>query len=174
MGAPNATINNNRDTGSVYIVKGSAAGTVNVSATTPPADLIVRIDGEGLFNRFGSSIAALGDVDADGKPDFAVGAPMADVTAGTGQNILSGKVYVFKGKDISSSATIASAGVFTGKVKNQGYGTSLAVGKGGQLLIGAPRSNADTGGVDMIDPATGQAVSGGSSGGATGGSGDCH
>lgn len=173
-GAPNATINNNRDTGSVYIVKGSAAGTVNVSATTPPADLIVRIDGEGLFNRFGSSIAAIGDVDADGKPDFAVGAPMADVTAATGQNILSGKVYVFKGKDISSSATIAAATAFTGKVKNQGYGTSLAIGKSGQILIGAPRSNADTGGADMIDPATGQAVPGGSSGGATGGSGDCH
>jgi len=174
VGAPNATINNNRDTGSVYIVKGSAAGTVNVNASPPPADLIVRIDGEGPFNRFGSSIAAIGDVDADGIPDFAVGAPMADVTTGTGQNILSGKVYVFKGKDISSSATIAGATVFTGKVKNQGYGTSLAIGKGGQILIGAPRSNADTGGVDMIDPATGQAVPGGSSGGATGGSGDCH
>ncbi len=174
VGAPNATVNNNRDTGSVYIVKGSAGGAINVNATPPPSDLIVRLEGEGLFNRFGSSLSSLGDVDADGKPDFAVGAPMADVITGTGQNILSGKVYVFKGKDISSSATIASATVFAGKVINQGYGTSLAAGKGGRLLIGAPRSHADTGGVDLVDPATGQAVPGGSSGGETGGSGDCH
>ena len=32
----------------------------------------------------------------------------------------------------------------------------------------------DAGGVDMVDPATGQAVAGGSSGGTTGGSGECH
>jgi hypothetical protein len=173
IGAPNAVISSYRDTGSVYLVKGSATGTINLDAATPPPALMVRIDGEGPFNRFGASLSSLGDFDADGKPDVAVGAPMADVTTATEVNILSGKVYVFKGKDIAPSATLAMASVFPGKVKNQGYGTSLAA-SGGKLMIGGPRSNTDAGGVDMVDPATGQAVAGGSSGGTTGGSGECH
>ena len=127
-----------------------------------------------VFNRFGASIAVMGDVDGDGKPDFAIGAPMADVTTLSGQNILSGKVYFFKGKDITLTATLANSSVFEGLVKNQQFGSSLAKSASGKLLIGAPRSNMDTGGVMMVDPATGQAVPGGSSGGATGGSGDCH
>lgn len=173
IGAPNAVISSYRDTGSVYLVKGSATGTINLDAATPPPALMVRIDGEGPFNRFGASLSSLGDFDADGKPDVAVGAPMADMTTATEVNILSGKVYVFKGKDIAPSATLAMASVFPGKVKNQGYGTSLAA-SGGKLMIGGPRSNTDAGGVDMVDPATGQAVAGGSSGGTTGGSGECH
>ncbi len=169
IGGPNATINNNRDTGCIYIVKGTASGTVDLGAAAPPADLMVRIDGAGLFNRFGASIVSLGDIDGDDKPDFASGAPMADVSAGD----LSGKVYVFMGKDISASTTLSNSMVLNGMVKNQGYGSSLAY-RSGQLLIGAPRSNADTGGVSMIDPATGEAVSGGSSGGSTGGGDACH
>lgn len=173
IGAPNAVINTLRDTGSVFIVKSSATG--SVALDTAPADLLARINGAGLFNRFGASIAAMGDVDGDGgKPDFAVGAPMADVTTLSGQSILSGKVYLFKGKDITSATTLANSTEFEGVVKNQQFGTSLAKSASGMLLIGAPRSNMDTGGVMMVDPATGQAVPGGSSGGATGGTGDCH
>jgi len=172
IGAPNAVINLYRDTGSVFIVKGSATG--SVALDTAPAALLVRINGAGLFNRFGSSIASLGDVDGYGKPDFAIGAPMADVTTLSGQNLLSGKVYLFKGEDITSTTTIANSTAFEGLVKNQQFGTSLAKSTSGKLLIGAPRSNMDTGGVMMVDPATGQAVAGGSSGGATGGTGDCH
>lgn len=173
IGAPGAVINNYRDTGSVFIVRGSAIGTVSLDAV-PQAALLVRINGAGLFSRFGASIASLGDVDGDGKPDFSVGAPMADVTTSSGQNILSGKVYLFKGKDITSTTTLANSAEFEGLVKNQQFGTSLAKSTSGKLLIGAPRSNMDTGGVMMVDPATGQAVAGGSSGGATGGTGDCH
>lgn len=174
VGAPNAVINSSRDIGSVYIVKGSATGTVHVSAATPPASLLVRIDGEGLFSRFGSSIIATGDLEGGGKPDFVVGAPMTDVTTTAGQNILSGKTYLLKGEALSPSTTLADAAVFTGVVENQGYGTALAVNSNKGLLIGAPRSNADTGGVSMVDAATGLVVPGGSSGGATGTGGDCH
>ncbi len=46
IGAPNAVINTYRDTGSVYIVKGSATGTVTVDSA--PAALMVRIDGGGF------------------------------------------------------------------------------------------------------------------------------
>ncbi len=172
VGTPNAVINTNRDTGSVYIIRGSASGPVNLDAA--PSSLLVRIDGGGTFNRFGASLIALGDVDGDGISDFAAGAPMADVTSPAGQNILSGKVYFFSGKNVTSATTIGNAAEFAGTAKNQQFGTSLAKSASGRLLIGAPRSNMDTGGVMMIDPATGQAVSGGSSGGATGDSGNCH
>jgi hypothetical protein len=174
VGAPNALINNYRDTGSIYIISGTAAGLVNLDSTIPPEALIVRINGAGLFNRFGAALTAMGDVDSDGKPDFAVGSPMVDVTTIAQQNILSGKVYLFKGKDITATTTIANAMKFEGVVKNQQFGTSLAKSSSGELLVGGPRSNMDTGGVMMVDPATGQAVVGGSSGGVAGNGGDCH
>jgi hypothetical protein len=174
VGAPNAKLGDYRDTGSVYLVSGSATGTVDLDADTPPAALLARIDGEGLFSRFGAAIQAMGDFDADGKPDFAVGAPMTDVTTTSAQNILSGKVYLFKGKDVAAGTTIANAEVFSGSVKNQAYGTALAKNESNKLLIGAPRASSDTGGVSLVDPVTGGAIAGGSSGGATGGSGDCH
>lgn len=174
VGAPNAVLSSLRDTGSVYLVNGSATGTINLDAAPPPAALTVRLDGAGLFNRFGATIAAMGDVDGEGTPDFAVGAPMADVTTSSGQHTLSGKVYLFKGEEVGSATTITNATVFEGRVKNQQFGTSLARNTNNKLLIGGPRAQMDTGGVMMVDPATGQEIAGGSSGGATGGSGDCH
>jgi hypothetical protein len=44
---------------------------------------------------FGSSITGLGDVNGDGVPDIAVGAPFTSVNGNAGQ----GRVYVFSGKD---------------------------------------------------------------------------
>lgn len=169
VGAPNAVINGNRDTGSVYIVKGGD-GTRTINLNAAAADLIVRIDGNGIFSRFGSSIVSVGDLDGDSKPDFAVGAPMDDVNP----NDLGGKVYLFKGKDIGPATTLVNSTLFNGMAKNQAYGTALASNKKGQILIGGPRSTIDTGGVSLIDALTGNVVSEGSSGGSTGGSGECH
>ncbi len=169
IGAPGSVINNNRDTGSVYVIKGGT-GNRTISNADTSADKIVRVDGTALFNRFGSSIVAVGDVDADGKPDFAVGATTTDVNA----NDISGKVYLFKGKDINASTTLANSTSFNGTIKDQAYGTFLASAGNGKLLIGAPTANMNTGGVSMVDLATGTVVADGSSGGATGGGGDCH
>ncbi len=167
IGAPNAVLTlagvSTRDVGSVYIVSTASGTVINVDAA-PAGSLLARLDGETLFSRFGSSLAAVGDVDANGKPDLAVGAPMADA----GWNTLSGKVYLFKGESMDAGSL-----VFEGMVKNQGYGTSLAFADNA-LLIGAPRSNADTGGSAMVDPATGMAIPGGNSGGSSGGGGSCH
>lgn len=169
IGAPNATVGNNRDTGTVYIVKGTATGTVDLGTATPPADLIVKINGAALFDRFGSSIVPVGDVDGDGKTDFAVSAPLADVNT----NDTSGKVYLFKGKDINASTTLANATAFKGSMIDQSYGTFIASAGTGRLMIGAPTANMNTGSVFMVDLATGEVVTGGSSGGSTGGGLDC-
>lgn len=169
IGAPNAVINSNRDTGSVYIIKGGT-GSRTISSADTSVDKIVRIDGNALFDRLGASIVPVGDVDSDGKADFAVSSTMADVNTGD----ISGKVYLFKGKDISSVTTLANASAFNGTIKDQAYGISLAPAGNGKLLIGAPASNMNTGGVSMVDLATGQIVPEGSSGGSSGGGGDCH
>jgi len=187
IGAPNAVLALNtvssRDVGSVYVVS-TITGTqanLDTAATGTSGPFITRLDGETLFSRFGSSITALGDSDGGGKPDFAVGAPMRDVATNAGANILSGAVYVFKGEDIAAGAPWANTVESTGLVMNQAYGTSLAsvvlsgpTGTMSALLIGAPRSHADTGGAAMVNPATGVSVAGGSSGGSGGDSGSCH
>ncbi len=170
IGASNAVINGNRDTGSIYIVKGGT-GQRTVDLNAPSSDLIVRIDGAALFDRFGASISPIGDVDNDQKPDFAVGASMADLDA---FRQLVGKVYLFMGVDISGSTTLADSTVFEGFARDQGYGTSLAVADNTRLLIGAPRTDSDTGWVSMVDLSTGQSVPGGSSGGSAGAGDECH
>ncbi len=146
IGAPNAVVNGETNTGSVYIVAGGT-GKRTVNADTFSFDLFSRIDGEALFNRFGFSIISVGDIEGDQMADFAVGAPMADANG----LALAGKVYLFKGKDISGTTTLADSTVFEGVTKDQGFGTSLAVSKDGWLLIGAPRTNADAGAVFMVD-----------------------
>ena len=149
IGAPNAVIDGKRDAGSAYIIRGGEGKrTVNLNA--PSSDLIVRIDGADVFNRFGSSITSIGDE----KIDFVVGAPMVDV----GLNKLSGKVYLFKGMEISGAATLVNAVTFEGVTRDQGYGASLASEKG-WLLIGAPRTGSDTGAVDIVDLTASQIVS---------------
>ncbi len=166
IGAPNAALTlagvSSRDVGSVYLVSTTSGTIIDADARTPAGSIVARLDGETLFSRFGSSITTAGT-------DIAVGAPMADA----GWTSLSGKVYVFKAADIAAGAPWSNARVLSGMVKNQGYGTSLAFADNA-LLIGAPRSNADTGGSAMVDPATGMAIPGGNSGGSSGGGGSCH
>jgi len=169
VGAPNATINGNRDTGSVYLIRGGSDNRT-VNADSDLVNRLVRIDGNALFDRFGSSITSVGDVDGDNIADFVVGAITSDVEL----NDLRGKAYLFKGKDISSNTTLAAATVFNGVIKNQRYGFSLVNAGNKKLLIGAPTANMDTGGVSMVDLTTGLTVAEGSSGGSSGGAGECH
>lgn len=172
-GAYAATVNSTSNVGTVVIVNGTATGTVTVGTAQVPASptaLIARINGSNLFDRFGASIVAVPDMDSDSKQELVIGASSAN---GFGPNYLSGRVYLFKSASRSGSVWTASS-VFNGTVKDQSYGTFLASAGGTKLLIGAPRSNMDTGGVSMVDLATGQVLAGGSSGGGGGDSGDCH
>lgn len=171
VGAAKSVVGGLRDTGSVFVVRGGVgARNVNLDAVPASADLLLRLDGPGLFARFGAALAAMGDVDGDGRPDFVVGAPLADAPGVP----LAGQAYFFRGKDVGPTATLASATAFLGTVRSSGFGAVLVPASGGRLLIGAPRSFADTGGVFVIDVASGRAVTGGATGGATGGEVCCH
>jgi len=165
IGAPNAVINNNRDTGSVYVIKGgTGARTINLNSST--TDQIVRIDGANLFDRFGASIATVDAGDGDSLIDIAVGSPIADVDTSL---IMAGKVYLFKGKDIGSTTTLSKATIFNGDEKYQGYGTFIAAAPDHHILVGMPMCHEYNGHVAMVDLISGQTVDSGSGGGTAGG-----
>lgn len=169
IGAPNAAINNNRDTGSVYIIKGGT-GTRTISLNSSTSEQIVRIDGANLFDRFGASIVTA-DSDGDNMIDIAVGSPTADVDTTL---IMAGKVYLFNGKDIGSATTLSNATVFNGDEKYQGYGTFIAAAPNHHILVGMPMCHNYNGHVAMIDLTGGQTVTNGGGGGGTTGGGDEH
>ena len=78
-------------TGKVYVYLGSSAVDSLPDAT---------LSGETPFDWFGSSICSAGDVDGDGYPDVAVGAPGNDQG---GER--TGKIYVYKGGELLPSAS---------------------------------------------------------------------
>ena len=81
VGAPYANPDSIIDAGSVFVHSGA------------DGQLLRRIDGLSAGDQFGFSVAAAGDVDADGKTDFLVGAPHADPN-GVFQ---AGSAYLFSG-----------------------------------------------------------------------------
>jgi len=95
--------------------------------------LIHHIPGASLDRRFGAALCAAGDVDYDGVPDFAVGAPEASRNGSQ-----SGLVRLFSGASANVLHEYLGAG--TGHL----FGTSVAsggdlTGEGGpDLLFGAP------------------------------------
>jgi hypothetical protein len=155
IGAPNAVINGARDTGSLYVVQGGP-GLETVNADEPSPQLLARINGTALFDRFGATVAAVDDRERGQEATaLLVGAPMSDLDP---INHLSGKVYLFRGEDIRATTTLADAAVFSGFTRDQGYGTSLAVDDRARMLCGAPRTNGDTGWVSVVDLASGRLV----------------
>jgi len=70
----------NGGTGSAFVVSGRNG------------DELLRVDGSAPSGRFGEAVVGLGDLDADGLPDFAVGAPYV-----SGHGTWTGEVRVFSG-----------------------------------------------------------------------------
>lgn len=73
---------------------GTSAGRAYVYSGMTGA-LICSIDGEGAGDAFGSGVAAVGDLDDDGIPDFVVAAQSYGPTATAG----TGRAYVYSGAD---------------------------------------------------------------------------
>lgn len=72
--------------------------------------------------RFGASLANIGDVNGGGKADFAVGAPLSD--AGGADR---GRVYVFYGESLTSGTAAAEADlIITGQNGGDNFGWSVS------------------------------------------------
>lgn len=125
VGAPQASPGAKTNAGSVLAFSGSTGS------------LIYRLDGQNPDDAFGYALAMLGDIDGDGMPDFAVGAPFAS-PSGRQQ---AGIVYVYSGA--SGSLLYAIAGGEAGA----GLGFSLSSlddinGDGiPEIIAGAPDSS---------------------------------
>lgn len=147
--------------GRVFLVRGgTGTRTVNLSAPpgTPIPALLTTLTGTDYLERFGSTFAPLGDLDGDGKPDFAVGAPHGHAAGATSLDTgwVSGRVYLFLGKDVATTgaATPATRATLLSRPgKTLHYGSFLApfARSGARLLVGAPTANRQDGAVFVED-----------------------
>ncbi|MEO6709004.1 MAG: integrin alpha, partial [Planctomycetota bacterium] len=113
-------------------VAGFAAGGVRVFSGRTGA-VLYTLNGLAVSDYFGTSVAGLGDVNGDGKDDFAVGAPYADPNGAA-----SGKVRVFSG------ATGSQLYAVNGSAAAENFGITISgagdVDRDGtpDLIVGAP------------------------------------
>ena len=145
--------------GAVFVLHGGSG--LSSSYTAATVDTV--INGAVASDRFGYSLAALGDTDGDGYDDFAVGADNADNAAAD-----AGAVYVFTDDPAagSVSATTASA-VITGARASDFAGRSLSGGcdvdgdaTPDMLVAATGYDNGTTSGVGAVYWVTGPFVSG--------------
>jgi hypothetical protein len=138
VSAPLLEVGTEADVGAVYIFYGTSnVGFSNLNISN--AD--VRIQGEGLGNKFGWSIGDAGDVNGDGIDDLIVGAP--------GIQNGRGRAYLFYGGSLTSNMNAQLAdrkidGINLGMPINANYGSAVT-GLGdvnqdgyGDVLVGAP------------------------------------
>src|SRR4051794_16301086 len=90
------------------------------------ADANVRLDGQALNDRAGTSVAAAGDVNGDGRDDVIVGALLAGNNGRNG----SGSAYVVYGSSTPASVDLAALGTagfrIDGQAASHVAGTSVA------------------------------------------------
>jgi len=114
---------------------------------------LYRIDGKQPADEYGWSVAGATDIDADGIPDYLVGAKAEDVNGpGSGTAYLvSGKtgdvIYELNGPENGNRLGYAVRG-----------GDDLDGDLVEDLYIGAPRQVAGRGGVDVLSGATGELI----------------
>ncbi len=119
-----------------------AALTIVVLATghAGATRLLFRLDGEEAEATFGSAVVGIGDVDGDGVPDLAVGAPQ---TLGPGGGYLDGRVFVYSGatkKLLYQLDPLRSRGFFGARLASAGDLDGDGVP---DLIVAAPATSSD-------------------------------
>ena len=135
IGADGASPEGRVGAGEVVVVAGQAGGATRNLAASPP---LQRIDGAEAGAGLGASLAAAGDVDADGTVDVLAGAP-GDASA-------AGAAYLVRGAPGTTSDLLlagskiapAGAGAMTGSAVAAGFALD---GAGADALVGAPGAN---------------------------------
>lgn len=116
----------------------SAAGAVYIypGGWPPGSPPLLRLDGLSRDEHLGEGIAGGSDVDGDGRPDVAAGAPLRNVSALRA----AGAVDVFRGGPGLSNARWAT---LTGEAADDWFGQSVALGDldgdgRAEIIVGAP------------------------------------
>ena len=139
VGAPLADTGSRSNNGSAVVVSGFDGAVLFVFQGAAAAD------------EFGTAVAGAGDLDGDGFPDLAVGAPLADPAGRTN----AGSVVVFSGASGAALFTIQGA------VAGDRFGSAVAGGRDASgdgvpdLVVGAPRASSLAGRVTLHSGATG-------------------
>ena len=171
MGAPQADPGGRADAGSVWIISGhlppidAGCTGMNVDASCPWIKLNgltsaqgYRIDGAVAGEGIGSSLAAVGDQNGDGRPDLAIGASAASPNG----RVHAGEVVVMAGQSGSATSDTSQAlQRIAGPSADAGLGASLAAagdvdGDGRtDLLVGAPGEASSAGAAYFVRGAPG-------------------
>jgi uncharacterized delta-60 repeat protein len=129
------------DVGTAYLVSGAMPGGVQV--------ILETFDGAAKGDEFGGTVAAVGDVNHDTVPDFAITAPKADqLDPLTGKVLIKdrGAVTVYSGANFSVLFTL------TGEAAGDGFGISVAAAGDadadtyGDIVVGAWKAD----GIDSL------------------------
>ncbi len=148
VGAYKAAVSNVNETGRLYILKGKGGTekrTVDADIDSP--DRIARIDGELNSGQFAWAILPVKDVDGCGLPDLVVSAVHGDGIPWP----MTGKLFLFSGRDLTSEANVTLAKVMPGRARDMHLGSFLALIDGKWLAAGAPTEKINTGRVRLFD-----------------------
>jgi hypothetical protein len=118
VGAPGETVSNDTQAGTARLFRSSDAAVFEV------------FRGDSAYDYFGSPLAAVGDVNGDGYPDFLVGAPGDDPRGAE-----SGSARLISGRLGNASNFCISTPNSTGGPATIGYSGSLSVGANQFTLI---------------------------------------